>query len=125
MVPKKKIRASSSIDSDLADYMSTLAETFPVLRGAEGVRPWNPTALAQWGEGRCTAAIGFVSAYECVIFILLLASHIGGTRYARFSRKVKANLLRHFDFVYVFRRLGAEDQDAMVTAMKTLADPQA
>ena len=70
-------------------------------------------------------AMGVVSAYECVLFVLLLASFLDGTRYARFSRKVNADLLRYLDFVVAFRYLGAEEQDAMLAAMKTVAASRA
>ncbi len=36
---------------DVAESMSRFAETFPSLRGADGVRPWNAPALREWMDG--------------------------------------------------------------------------
>ena len=36
------------MDKRLSEALSTFAETFPSLKGAEGVRPFNPVKLAEW-----------------------------------------------------------------------------
>ncbi len=35
-------------DDERCDKMTSLAETFPCLRGAPGVSPWEPTELNRW-----------------------------------------------------------------------------
>ena len=40
--------ATTSIPADVAERLSQLAETFPSLRGAPGVRPFDPGTLADW-----------------------------------------------------------------------------
>ena len=38
-------------DDELAAKMTAIARTFPCLRGAPGVSPWEPTELNRWACG--------------------------------------------------------------------------
>lgn len=59
-------RAALLCTIDPPAAMSALCATFPSIRAAPGVRPWDPDALARWG-GATGSADG---ARESVAFVL-------------------------------------------------------
>jgi hypothetical protein len=131
MVRKRKIRASGAIDAEVTERMSVLAELLPVLRGADGVRPWNPGALARWAETKRAAALvlrrdGLERAYSCVIVVLLLATCCNGMQGATLSPALRADLQRS-EIGTVFQNVGPEERDVIMTWVwrSMMQDPKA
>lgn len=63
----------------MGERLSTLALTFPTLRHAEGVRPWNPELLDEW------AAVRGGGARHSAAFVLGVWNDAGGWQCGRFD----------------------------------------
>ena len=122
MSNQAKSRASPAPLPGIAEYLSSLAERFPLLMGADGVRPWDPDAFGRWAEAKRVEAkrsrdADAERAWECALFVLAVATGCFGRRHARFSRGVEDGIARYSRLVDTIYSLGAPEREAIADWM--------